>query len=212
MSNLIQTVSENAALMGSTGWITIFAIIVLAALMIAVSISRKRWSARTIAYAAMAVALSYALSCIRLYRMPQGGSVTPASMLPLMLFSAAFGAGPGLLAGAVDGLLQYLQGGYFSHPVQFLLDYVLAYGMIGLAGLYRHLPKSWSKCSLYPCMAVAAAARALCATLAGILYWDTAPWASLVYNGTYLIPDTLICIVLAVFIGNRLLREMRRGL
>ncbi len=212
MSELISTIRENVSLMGTTGWITLFAVAVLAAVMIAVSVTRRRWNAKALAYAAMAVALSFALSCIRLYRMPQGGSVTPASMLPLMLFSAAFGVGPGLLAGAVDGLLQYLQGGSFAHPIQFLLDYVLAYSLIGLAGLYRVFPKAWSKWSLYLAMVIAAAARAFSATLAGVLYWESTPWASLVYNGTYLIPDTLICILVALLVGQRLLKEMRKGL
>ena len=60
-------------------------------------------------------------------------------------------------------------------------------------------------------MAIAALGRALSATLAGIMFWDTAPWASLVYNGTYLIPDTLICMLLAFLIGGRLLKIMKSG-
>ncbi|MBQ8537075.1 MAG: energy-coupled thiamine transporter ThiT, partial [Clostridia bacterium] len=142
--------------------------------------------------------------------MPQGGSVTLASMLPIMLFAAAYGVGPGLLVGAVYGLLQYLQGGWFVHPIQFVLDYPLAFAMIGLAGLYVHLPKKWSKWSLYASMIVAALGRALSATLAGIFFWDTAPWASLVYNGTYLIPDTLICILLAIPVAPRVMKIMRK--
>ncbi len=212
MNSILEALKESTGQLGTSGWITLIAIVMFIAVAVTVSVSRKRWNARVIAYAAMAVALSYALSCIRIYRMPQGGSVTPASMLPLMLFSAAFGVGPGLLAGMVDGLLQYLQGGYFVHPVQFLLDYVLAYGLIGLAGVYRHFPKSWQKWGLPLAMAIAAAARALSATLAGVLYWETAPWASLVYNGTYLIPDTLLCILPAIFVGKRLMKEMRRGM
>lgn len=195
--------------LGTTGWITLFTLIILAAIIIAMSVSRKTWNAKSLAYAALSIALSFVLSYIKLFRMPQGGSVTLASMLPLMLFSAAYGVGPGLLAGAGYGLLQYVQGGYFAHPIQFLLDYPLAFALIGLAGLYRVLPRSWQSWSLYACMVLGALGRALSATLAGIFYWDTAPWASLVYNGTYLIPDTLICIVLAFFVGKRILRMMR---
>ena len=144
-----------------------------------------------------------------MFEMPQGGSVTLASMLPIMLFSAAYGVGPGLLAGAAYGLLQYLQGGWFVHPIQFLLDYPVAFALIGLAGLYKVLPKQWERWSLYAAMVIGALGRALSATLAGILYWDTAPWASLVYNGTYLIPDTLICIVVAIFVGKRVMKIMK---
>ena len=194
--------------LGATGWITLFTLIILAAIMAGMSISRKTWTAKSLAYAALSIALAFVLSYVKLFRMPNSGSVTLASMLPLMLFSAAYGVGPGLLAGAAYGLLQYVQGGYFVHPIQFLLDYPIAFALIGLAGLYRFLPKAWSKWSLYAAMVLGALGRCLSATLAGILYWDTAPWASLVYNGAYLLPDTLICIVLAVFVGKRVMKMM----
>ena len=195
--------------LGTTGWITIISLIVLAVVMILMSVTRKVWTAKSLAYAAMCVALAFVLSYIKLFEMPQGGSVTLCSMLPIMLFAAAYGVGPGMLVGAVYGLLQYLQGGWFVHPIQFLLDYPLAFALIGLAGLYRFLPKSWSKWSLYAAMVLGALGRCLSATLAGIFYWDTAPWASLVYNGAYLVPDTLICIVLAVFVGKRIMKMMK---
>lgn len=196
--------------LGATGWITIITLIVLAAVMIMMSVTRKVWTAKSLAYAAMCVALSFVLSYIKLFEMPQGGSVTLCSMLPIMLFAAAYGVGPGLLVGAVYGLLQYLQGGWFVHPIQFLLDYPLAFALIGLAGLYRVMPKAWSKWSLYAAMILGAIGRAFSATLAGILYWETAPWASLVYNGTYLIPDTFFCILLAIFVGKRIMKMMRQ--
>lgn len=195
--------------LGATGWITIFTLVILAAIMVGMSVSRKTWTAKSMAYAALSIALAFVLSYIKIWRMPNSGSVTLASMLPLMLFAASYGVGPGLLAGAAYGMLQYLQGGWFVHPIQFLLDYPLAFALIGLAGLYRFLPKSWSKWSLYVAMVLGALGRCLSATLAGIFYWDTAPWASLVYNGAYLVPDTLICIVLAVFVGKRIMKMMK---
>ena len=63
--------------------------------------------------------------------------------------------------------------------------------------------------SIYIAMVIGAVGRAFSATLAGILYWDTAPWASLVYNGTYLIPDTIICMVLAVFIAKPVMKVLK---
>ncbi len=196
--------------LGTTGWITIFTLVILAAIMVGMSVSRKTWTAKSMAYAALSIALAFVLSYIKIWRMPNSGSVTLASMLPLMLFAASYGVGPGLLAGAAYGMLQYLQGGWFVHPIQFLLDYPLAFALIGLAGLYRFLPKAWSKWSLYAAMVLGALGRCLSATLAGIFYWDTAPWASLVYNGAYLVPDTLICIVLAVFVGKRIMKMMKK--
>lgn len=189
-----------------TVWVALAVMVMLAVILFVISKSQKKWNAKTIAFAALAIALSFVLSCFRLYRMPQGGSVTPGSMLPLMLFSAAFGVGPGLLAGMAYGVLQYFQGGWFLNVWQFLLDYILAFAALGLCGLYRHLPKTWG---LYAAMALAAVCRALSATLAGYMFWETDLWPSLVYNGTYLIPDTIICMVLAVFIAKPVMKVLK---
>ncbi|MBR2384770.1 MAG: energy-coupled thiamine transporter ThiT, partial [Clostridia bacterium] len=70
----------------------------------------------------MCVALSFALSYIKLFEMPQGGSVTLFSMLPIMLFSYIYGMKKGLLVGVIYGLLQAVQDPYIIHPAQFLLD------------------------------------------------------------------------------------------
>lgn len=190
----------------ATTWIAVAVLAALGVMLLLIGRSYKKWTAKTVAFAALAIALSFVLSCFRLYRMPQGGSVTPGSMLPIMLFAAAFGMGPGLLVGLVYGVLQYFQGGYFLNVWQFLLDYLLAYGALGLAGLARKLPEKWG---LYAAMILAALGRALSATLAGYMFWDTALWPSLIYNGTYLIPDTLICIVLAVLIAKPVLKILK---
>lgn len=191
-----------------TVWIAVLVLAALGIILLTVTKTSRKWNAKMLSFAALSVALSFVLSCIRLYRMPQGGSVTPASMLPLMLFSAAFGVGPGLLAGLVYGILQYLQGGWFLNVWQFALDYILAFAALGLAGLARKLPEKWG---LYAAMLIAVIARALSATLAGIMFWDTAPWASLVYNGTYLIPEVIICMILAAAIAKPVLRIMKSG-
>ena len=208
--SLISEVLGRFSDLGATGWITIFTLLVLTAIIIGMSVSRKTWNAKSLAFAALSIALSFILSYIKIFRMPNSGSVTLASMLPLMLFAASYGVGPGLLAGAAYGLLQYLQGGWFVHPIQFLLDYPLAFALIGLAGLYKYMPKAWSQWSIYAAMVLGARGRCISATLAGIFYWETAPWASLVYNGAYLVPDTLICIALAIFVGKRVIKMMHR--
>lgn len=190
-------------------WITFGAILVLGLVMLVIFRNRQRWNTQMLTYGALSIALSFVLSCIRLFRMPNGGSVTPASMLPIMLFSAAFGVGPGFLAGIVYGFLQALQGGLVMMSVgQALLDYILAFTLLGLAGLAKKLPESWG---LYCAIIIAALARILCHTLAGILFWETAPWASFVYNITYLGPDTAICIILALMIAKPVMQIMKSG-
>lgn len=124
-------------------WGMIIGLAALAAILFAICRGRKAWTAQTVAYGAIAIALSFVLSYIRVFRMPQGGSITPASMLPLMLFSAAFGVGPGVAAGLIYGVLQYLQGGDFLSVWQVIFDYLIAFAALGLAGLYRYTRKSW---------------------------------------------------------------------
>ena len=201
-----QTAFEKFGETPTSVWIILVVLVALAAVLLGITRTGKKWNAKMLSYGALSIALSFVLSCIRLYRMPQGGSVTPASMLPIMLFSAAYGVGPGLLTGLVYGVLQYLQGGWFLNVWQFALDYLLAFAALGLAGLSRKMPEKWG---LYAAMVIAALGRALSATLAGIMFWETAPVASLVYNGTYLIPEIVICIILAFIIAKPVMRIMK---
>lgn len=96
-------------------------------------------TARSISYGAICVALSYALSYIKFFSLPQGGSVTFASLLPLALYSYMFGTRKGLVAGVVYGMLQFVQSPQFYEPMQVLLDYPIAFGAIGIAGISRKL-------------------------------------------------------------------------
>ena len=98
------------------------------------------FDSKSIAYAAICIAMSFALSYLRIVRMPQGGSITPASLLPLMLYAFMFGAKKGIFAGFIYGLLQALQSpDGVIHPAQFVLDFPLAFACMGLAGLFANL-------------------------------------------------------------------------
>ena len=193
----------------ATVWISLGVLAALGIILLVIRRNSRRLTARAISYGALSVALSFVLSCIRLYRMPQGGSVTPGSMLPILFFSASFGIGPGLLAGLADAALQYLEGGWFLNIWQVLLDYFLAYAALGLCGLYRHLKKK-SLATFYVSMCAAILLRGLSATLAGYMFWDTAFWPSLVYNCTYLIPEFAVCCLLAIPLYKPVLRQMKR--
>ncbi|MEG2453775.1 MAG: energy-coupled thiamine transporter ThiT, partial [Clostridia bacterium] len=77
---------------------------------------------RSIVYASICIAMSFALSYLRLFELPSGGSITFASLLPLMIYSYKFGIRKGVQAGIIYGVLQFIQAPWFYHPVQFLLD------------------------------------------------------------------------------------------
>ena len=122
--------------------ISIVTIVAAFALFVVACIDKKRFSARSIAYGAICLALSLGLSYIRLFRMPQGGSVTPAAMLPVMMFAYIFGTKKGILLGlAYAGLQSMIQDLFFVHPLQYILDYPLAFMVLGLVGLSRYIPE-----------------------------------------------------------------------
>ncbi len=91
---------------------------------------------RSIVFGAICVAMSFALSYIRLFKLPQGGSITFASLLPLMLYCCMFGTRRGVIACVIYGTLQAVQDPWIIHPMQFLLDYSLAFGLIGVSGIF----------------------------------------------------------------------------
>lgn len=97
---------------------------------------RKMSDTRSIVYGAISIALSFALSYARIFKLPQGGSVTFASLLPLMIYCCMFGTRRGIIVCTIYGVLQALQDPYIIHPMQFLLDYPLAFGLIGVSGIF----------------------------------------------------------------------------
>lgn len=93
---------------------------------------------KNLAFAGVTIALSFALSYVKLFSYPFGGSITLASMLPLIIYSYVFGARKGLIAGAIYGFLQFFQSPQIYHPLQILLDYPIAFAGIGLAGIAKN--------------------------------------------------------------------------
>ena len=184
-----------------TTWAILAALVILGVVLYIMTRDQKKWSTRMLANASLCIALAFILSYVKLYEMPQGGSVTLASMLPIFMFAYAYGVGPGLAIGFAYGLLQFVQGGWFVHPIQFLLDYPLAFAMLGFAGIARKLPDSWG---MIPGILLGAFMRFLCAFLIGVFFWGDGAGEqnvlvySAVYNGTYLIPETIICMVIAM--------------
>jgi len=98
---------------------------------------KKGFNTRAIAFAGITIAISFVLSYIKLWEMPQGGSITLVSMLPIMIFAYVYGCKKGVLVGAVYGLLQAIQDPFIIHPAQFILDYPLAFSMVGFVGLLK---------------------------------------------------------------------------
>ena len=97
--------------------------------------AKNREMILSIATGGVCVALSYVLSLVKIYEMPQGGTITPASMLPIIFFCLCFGAKRGFCATFVYSLLQLI-GGYLMNFPQVMLDYIIAFTAIGVAGFF----------------------------------------------------------------------------
>lgn len=124
----------NANLVGMIVSAVVFMVIMV--VMWFVGDKRKMNDTRSIVYGAISIALSFALSYAKLFKLPQGGSVTFASLLPLMVYCCMFGTRRGLVVCTIYGVLQALQDPFIIHPMQFLLDYPLAFGLIGVSGIF----------------------------------------------------------------------------
>ncbi len=180
---------------------------------------RSFWTAKTMAVGAMCMALASVLSMIKLWHMPMGGSITLASALPLLLFAYCYGVGPGLTLGVLYGVMQFILGGQSAVAygiVPLLLDYPLAFGALGLAGLARGWKEE--KTGIVLGCVVGCFGRFVMSFLSGWIFYGaycgdygfTSPVLySICYNGAYLLPDCLICVLLSLLVGKRLVREMR---
>lgn len=183
-------------------WVALAALMGIGVLLFA-SGKKVKWSVRMLASTALCIALAYILSLIRLYRMPQGGSITPGSMLPIMAVGFAFGPLPGMLCGLCFGLLQLLQGFTPVHPVSILLDYPLAFMMIGLSGIFRGAGPLAEPLRFPMGVLTAGVARVTMHVLSGVFFFaeyagDQNPWIySIVYNMSCIGVDTLICCALS---------------
>lgn len=102
---------------------------------------KSPFDTKCLTLAGITVAMSFGLSYIRLFKMPQGGSVTFASLLPIMIFSSVYGTKKGVLVCLSYGVLQAVQDPYIIHPAQFLLDYPIAFAGIGLSGIFNGVSK-----------------------------------------------------------------------
>ena len=100
--------------------------------------NRGKLTVKQLAFCAMAIALGTVLSNIKLFHFPTGGSITLLSMLVICLPGYWFGLGAGITAGVAYGVLQLLIDPYVLYPMQLVVDYLLAFGALGLSGLFSN--------------------------------------------------------------------------
>ncbi len=165
---------------------------------------KNRTPVRGLCEGAIMVAIAQVLSYVKLWEMPWGGSIV-LSMVPLILFSVRWGLGSGLLASFAFGVLQFMFDGGFAIGWQSIIgDYLLAFTVLGLAGLMKG-----KKLGVFWGTLIGGFARFLVHYVVGATVWAeympeeffgmtmTSPWIySLLYNLAYMLPNIVITLVI----------------
>lgn len=164
----------------------------------------------------MMIALSTVFSLLKIIDMPYGGSVTIASMLPIVIAAYRHGFLWGLGTALTNSVIQLLLGinnlSYFSTWQSILaiilLDYVVAFGVFAISGLFRRIEKRQNLAFLYGILA-SSVLRYICHVISGATVWaglsiptNAALVYSLSYNATYMIPETIVLIAIGVYLAS----------
>jgi len=175
-------------------------------------------TARRLTESALMIAFATVLSLLKLISLPAGGSVTAASMVPIVLIAYRHGTAWGLFTGLVHGSLQLLlDPGVFSYVTGWkaalavvLLDYIFAFALIGLAGVWRPAVKS-DRAAVCLGGVTACLCRYLCHVFSGATVWaglsvpsEEALAFSFSYNATYMLPETVITVVVLFYLTESL--------
>ena len=152
----------------------------------------KIFPTRIITEITLFVSLATVLSFIKIFTFPQGGSVTAGSMVPILWLALRRGLKVGLFGGTVYGIVQiFAFSPHIYHPIQIILDYPLAFGILGIVGFFQ-------KRALFG-LILGISGRFVMHFISGVVFFGTfAPEGvspliySAVYNGSYLIPEIVI--------------------
>ena len=165
----------------------------------------NKFTAKKLAFSGVALALAFALSYVRLFKMPSGGSVTLLSMFFVSIVGYWYGPVVGLSAAFAYALLQFLQDPSFVSIWSVLFDYFLAFSALGLSGFF-----SKKKHGLVTGYLVGVFFRFVFTTMASILFWSewlvVPNWisnptlgiiaAAVIYNAEYIFVEAAITIVI----------------
>lgn len=163
---------------------------------------RVELTTRMMANIGVMLALATVLKMFRLYHLPQGGSVTLGSMIPILLLAIFYGPEVGFLAGFLYGIITLILDPYVLHPVQVLFDYPLPFVALGLAGFWRERYLVGTALAIF--------GRFMFHFLSGVIFFASyAPagmspyWYSLIVNGSFLGVEGAICLVLLAILPVR---------
>lgn len=204
--SLVQLVEDpewgNYYVLSSAGYLVIvllmIAILLLASFLVKAD-QRAKIGTKRLVFSAMALALGTLLSMVKLFSLPMGGTVTPCSMLFVTLIGYWYGLSMGITASIAYGMLQLILDPYIISLPQMLVDYIFAFGALGLSGLFCN-----AKHGLVKGYIAAVIGRFFFAWLSGVIFFGSnasyynmaVPLYSLLYNGSYLVTEAAITLVI----------------
>ena len=180
--------------------------------------NKKAKHLQALTESSLMISLSVILSFLKLISMPYGGAVTLASLLPIAIISYRHGMGHGVFAATVYGLIQQiLDLSLLSYATSWksvvaivVLDYILAFSIAGIAGIFRRSPQNQTLALTLGCFLISLC-RYACHVISGATVWaglsiptEAALSFSFAYNATYMIPETIVLLVTTVYIASNI--------
>ncbi|NLP34483.1 MAG: energy-coupled thiamine transporter ThiT [Clostridiales bacterium] len=172
-------------------------ILILLVAMLAISGTSKKMQAKQLAFSALAMTLAVVTSLYTVVEFPFGGSITLFRMFFICLIGFLYGTRAGIITGVAYGLLDFILGPYVIHPVQLLLDYPVAFGFLGLAGLFNK-----SKHGMIKGYLLGVFGRYLCHVVTGVIFFseyagEQNPFIySVIYNASYIVPEAITTVLI----------------
>lgn len=183
----------------------LLAAVIIAFLLMAVVFAKRdraksapKLSVKQFVFCSVAIALGTVLSNIKIFHFPTGGSITLLSMLVIALPGYWFGLAAGIMTGVAYGVLQLLIDPYVLYPMQLVVDYFLAFGALGLSGLFTN-----AKNGLIKGYIAGVLGRYVFAVISGWIFFGSYAWEgwgaftySIVYNAVYIFAEAAVTTVI----------------
>ncbi|AKN33229.1 proton-coupled thiamine transporter YuaJ [Clostridium carboxidivorans P7] len=197
--NLLEIVSHPTSL---------FALLALILFILFIAkVKNVKFNTHLITQIGIALALATILKIFRIYHLPQGGSVTLGSMIPIILMALLYGPEVGFITGFLYGIITLILDPYILQPVQVLFDYPLPFMALGLAGYFKN--------NKLLATFVAVFGRFICHFISGLVFFGSfAPKGmspavySLMSNGIFLSIEGAICLVIIAALPIKQLSAM----
>ena len=189
----------------------VLALIIVALIAVALIFARKnavkdssdknptmKLTIKQLAFCAMCLALATVLSEIKIFDMPTGGSITLLSMFVIALPGILFGLVPGIVTAVAYGILQLIIDPYVLYPMQLVVDYILAFGALGLSGLFYG-----KKGAVIKGYIAAVIGRYIFSVISGWIFFGAYAWEgwnplpySLAYNAAYIFAEAALTVII----------------